>query len=455
MAPDLLVDVLFWSLVVAVIQPFHSGVSIVAFLVLANLDMSGPWFDSTQQVGWANALKAIGLPLWLLLRGWLAVRSSREVSVRSLGAYILGSRAMWLWAGLVTYSILAMAWSPDRLAALKLVAALISHSLVFAAALCFWLAGRLSTQAVLTAVLAMIALGALQSLVLGGSYEAHASFHTRRFTSFSSPQSFAAGLVALSAVLLWHPRWTPVSVLPIGGLVLLALVANGSRIGFLGAVVGLLIWILRRFDKRRLAVVLGLLLIVGFAQTLTGITPMLKESRLAEVVRAADRGLVGLEEVSTLGWRLDMYDCIWQQLEDRSPGRLIVGSGTSSGGELEFTCTDRPYLNLNPNRIIHCEFLRALYEWGLIGLLLMVALAIQLSVTAVRQWWLSTKLGGEQTPPMGPLASALPMMLLSMALENTIQAAASPATVAFSVVLAQATAASLVYRNSAAFGVSD
>jgi O-antigen ligase len=439
----------------AVIQPFHAGVSIVGFLTLANLDMSGPWFDTTQQVGWANALKAIGLPLWLLARGWLAARSRQDLSLQSLSARVLGSRAMWLWAGLVVYSMLAMAWSPDRLAALKLVAALISHTLVFAAAFCFWLAGRLNSRVVLAAVLAMIALAALQSLVLGGSYEAHASYHTRRFTSFSSPQSFAAGLVAFSALLLWHPRWSPFSALPLAALVCLVLLANGSRIGFVGAVVGLVIWLLRRFDGRRLAVALVLLLMVGFAQTLEAIRPMLKETRLAEMVSAADRGVVGLEEVSTLGWRLDMYDCILQEIEARSPGRLVVGSGTSSGGQLEFVCTERPYLNLNPNRIIHCEFLRALYEWGLIGLLLLVALGIVFVAAAAKQWWLAAKPGGEQPPPMGPLASALPMVLFAMALENTIQAAASPATVAFSVVLAQATAASLVYRGPTSSGEPD
>jgi O-antigen ligase len=134
---------------------------------------------------------------------------------------------------------------------------------------------------------------------------------------------------------------------------------------------------------------------------------------------------------------------------------LVVGSGTSSGGQLEFVCTERPYLNLNPNRIIHCEFLRALYEWGLIGLLLLVALGIVFVAAAAKQWWLAAKPGGEQPPPMGPLASALPMVLFAMALENTIQAAASPATVAFSVVLAQATAASLVYRGPTSSGEPD
>jgi len=61
----------------------------------------------------------------------------------------------------------------------------------------------------------------------------------------------------------------------------------------------------------------------------------------------------------------------------------VLGSGTSSGGDLASQWEKDLETGLDPNRTLHNEFLRAVYEWGLIGL----ALALALILLLIRNAW--------------------------------------------------------------------
>ena len=96
--------ILFWALVVAVLVAPRRW-AILAFLVVIQIDVSGPGWASPSAVGLENAIKVLGLPLllllrlgipalapyrsmafklWLLFTGYVAVASSLE-SLSALG----------------------------------------------------------------------------------------------------------------------------------------------------------------------------------------------------------------------------------------------------------------------------------------------------------------------------------------------------------------------------------
>ena len=435
-----LLSAMFWLLVLVALQPFRFSLSVIAFLLLTNLDMSGVWFDSSTAVGWENAIKSVVLPAWLLARGWWML--TRTATIGAFLRRIVTTPAFGIWLSLVFYVAVASLRSPAPLSAVKMVGALTSHTVVFLALSAGYLAGRIKQSHLAWTVLLMILIGALQSLVLAGTYESHASILWSRFTSFASPQSFAMGIVTIATMLLWSRRWSTFEKAAGIAVVFGVLLLNGSRIGFLGAVASFPIWLTAKPSARRLTVLALILVAAAAIFSFNQATGYWAESRLGEATAALDSESGGVETVSTFAWRRHIYECTWDEIRSRSTRELILGSGTSSAILLDGICVDESKLQANPNRLLHSEWLRVLYEFGLGGFALLAGLVFILLRTAWQAWTPWKTRGMAISESIGPLASITPLLFLAFSFENVLQAAGTPGATAFALILAQGAAGS-------------
>ena len=92
--------------------------------------------------------------------------------------------------------------------------------------------------------------------------------------------------------------------------------------------------------------------------------------------------------LANLNFRLSVYDGAISELGSSSMGELLLGHGTSSGGNVVMRVFPRSYKadTLDPNRVLHNEWLRALYEWGVGGLCLVIAVLATLLIGLVRRY---------------------------------------------------------------------
>jgi O-antigen ligase len=112
-----------------------------------------------------------------------------------------------------------------------------------------------------------------------------------------------------------------------------------------------------------------------------------------------------------------------------------VGSGTSSGADLVLEGGFFGEANVDPNRAIHDEFLRAAYEWGFLGLfamLLFFGAVVKFGISIIR----------EGTSPEGWafLAISVPL-LISLSVENVLADSGSPGGVGYNLILTSMVAA--------------
>src|ERR1044071_10283182 len=179
MGASTIVLFLFWSLA-AVTFFGRPKVSLFAYLLLAHIDVSGPFFNSSLSLGFENIVKVVVIPSILLWR----VRGSLTWLHRPW------PRSSWLWLLLSGYATLAILWSPAPLAAIKMSGYLLSYAILFVIFVDAWSAGLIDAAFIEFNLWAVFCLGMLQTYVLGnefGSLEELAP----RFTTFSSPQALA------------------------------------------------------------------------------------------------------------------------------------------------------------------------------------------------------------------------------------------------------------------------
>jgi O-antigen ligase len=129
--------------------------------------------------------------------------------------------------------------------------------------------------------------------------------------------------------------------------------------------------------------------------------------------------------MGTLGWRLGIYAEILERLEKRDAIGLLFGSGTSSGAKLMLDRDSENYeLNsVDANRVLHSEYLRALYEWGVVGLVIFLAFLCATVIAFKRK--ITAESGGCGLAFLG----VLPSLLIGLAIENVLAGAVSAAGV--------------------------
>jgi len=298
-----------------------------------------------------------------------------------------------------------------------------------------------------------LSFAALQTYALGNQYGSFEAAHAVvdfewRFTSFTGAQSFAAFLLCLIVLLLFRERWSPSVIAACGGATV-GILLTGSRSVFLGFA-----WILMLagviFAKRsgraislglaakRMALSAAVLLCVG-----AGVLKALPENRLNEMLSAAVTSDNSLQDVGTFVWRFSLYQKTLEELAGRNLRTLLTGSGTSSAASLVLQSGIFSESNVDPNRALHDEFLRSAYEWGAVGvllLLLFLAQAISICFRMIKNY---------DSPEAWAFLAILAPLLISLTVENFLADSASPGGVAYNLILTSMLASGPVVAKTA------
>ena len=406
----LLARALFWVFAAGVLL-LPMRWSLFCFILAAHMDITSLTFNSATAVGFENTIRIVGLPALLLLRTGFAPLKDMTWTLPQK-----------IWLGLIIYAAIAGLWGGFPLAAIKMVAYLVAYFVLYLVFCSAWCERWLDIGLVRLVAWSVIALAVLQTFVLGDEWGGL----EERFTSFSAPQYFAAFLVAVLAILMFSGERGWFHYATCGGL-MAAIVLSGSRYVFVSmvalAVIGCFQLASGRHGSLRWRPNLRkMLLTLGIAAAGIGIlVAYLPYNRIDELVGAVSEDDATVEDVGTFAWRLGIYEDVFEHLEKRTGLELFLGSGTSSGAALMLNHDPDHYdrEGIDGNRVLHSEFLRALYEWGIPGLGLLLAFVIATTTGFVQ------KIAAEGGGPALAFAGALPSIVLGLAIENMLASAAS------------------------------
>src|SRR6266404_3534896 len=417
---------LFWVFAAGVIF-LPPRWALMSMMLVMQIDVSVPGFLGTSSIGWENAIKALALPILVFWR--VAPKGWRNV---------IWTKSSLLWTAFVCYVALAAMWSPYKLSALKMVGYLLSYFFLFWT---FYFAWRrlIDAKVVLLALWVSVALGCLQSFVMGNPMDPWEG----RFSSFCWPQAFGPWLVSALAVLLFHEgelRFRKASIV----CCLAALVMTGSRLAFIGFIFVLFaIWLQRGAKGTRGFTVASLVKSVsGVVVTLVIVCACIlyaaPTNRLRELLLFGSHDYQSATDVGTVAARFMTYEAVASEVSNGTLSRLAFGAGTATGGSIVvengltttvgFTHEDY----VDPNRSLNSDLFRAIYEWGLVGLLLGLVLVVRLLRWV---WHLAIR---ERSLPGFALLGLLPMILLGLVEDNILAGASSPIGVGLVLVLAWA-----------------
>ena len=417
----LFAKILFWIVAACIVFLPHKW-AVFSFLLIVHIDPSGPGFASASSVGFENTLKVLVLPTVLLLR--TNFKPLQETK------WPLALRA---WALFIFYVVIATLWSPFQLSAVKMIGYLYCYFAQFIIFTYAWAKGWISYNVIVINFWIVLFLAVIQTYLVGNPFGSGEN----RFTSFSSPQYFAAYLISILSIILFSGKS---GTIYIGHVVVLmvALLLTGSRYAFIGSIFLLLILGCIKFFSKKTP--LGQFFILTMGLFAIGITLVainllpyyLPESRLNELLKSGSSG-GGIESVGTLSWRLGVYQELEQQINTRNVLQLMFGSGTSSGANLMlgFFGYNQAFAenSIDANRILHNEFLRSLYEWGIIGTLILVYFLI---VTFFS--YLKLAIVNRSSSALA-FIGIFPTIIFSLAIENTFAGGGSPVGVGYVLVM--------------------
>lgn len=405
---------LLWALCAgAVVLPLRWA--FVCMILASHLDITTASFTSSSSIGFENSIRIVALPTILLLR----------TRFRPLKDFDWGLPHK-LWIALILYAGIASFWSEFPLSAVKMVIYLMIYLIIYMIFLDGWRNGLIDARSVKIATLAVLALAVVQTYVLGN----YAGTEDR-LTSFSTPQYFAAYLLAVLAILLFSGE---------GGLlhgvccasVVLAIVLSGSRYIFVSMIALGAIAAFRPSARSRKgpafksilvrSALIGTVAVIGTA-ALIKYFPTSRVDELLEVTNTRD---AAIEDIGTLAWRLGIYSEIMDQLKARSPRQFFFGSGTSSGAGLMLDFQPSLYVEsgvdgVDGNRVLHSEFLRSLYEWGIPGIAILSLFVVCVCAAFAR------KLAVEGPGSSLAFLGVFPSIVFGLAIENLLAGAGSAA----------------------------
>jgi hypothetical protein len=328
--------------------------SIVAYIMLSAVD----FYSGNDGIGVLNAMKGIGYPIVLL---W------RLKSYSGHGKVIVAPVA---WLLLIIDAGIASFWSLFPLSAAKLTVEMLGSFLICIAFMRATKAGNLTPSSVLVpATIGVLIIGVLRTVLLPDWGDSPA-----RFTGFTTAQGYASLLAALFALSLgtralkaWI-RWLVCVSLFIGVLL------DGSRIYVIGLIMSMIVALLVSYARSWLkimgvaAIVLILVTVVAEKDILLRfISQGARMNRVADTINALIEGNMKSTGVGTIVFRRDLYRRAFKAVAESSLVELTFGHGTSNGRLLRGTLVRGVG---DPNRAVHNEWLRILYEWGSVGLAL-------------------------------------------------------------------------------------
>jgi len=421
-------QIIFWILLPFVLFA-RPRWAVLVWLVMGNLDATGAG-QASVAVGWINAGKAVVLPLYLC---WRLRRVQGEVSTTPPAR---------LWLILTGYAALAILWSPFQIPGLKLVGNMVGVLLSIIVAEKAVRKGLLRTDTLTVLILMSLSLGVLQTYYFGGaSYGFDGVDRPARFSSFISAQQYGALLVAFLAVVLWHGGLRPLLKVSLCLCLCGALVLNGSRTWFFGAAIVLAVhaWLCSRRITGAIAfvtstVALSTLLVLNLTRFETDVLAD-TSSRILATLGAVVTGQDTPNDagLGNLDFRLAIYKGVVEDTRASSPREILLGHGTSSGGSVAIHVFPTRYRldQLDTNRTIHNEWLRAFYEWGVVGVSLWIGVFSSILAGLVMRYRVASS---RRRASAG--LSFLPAFLAALATENIIAGAGNAGTMSFAIVMA-------------------
>jgi O-antigen ligase len=336
---------------IALVAPLRWA--LISYLVLSTVD----FYSGNSGIGALNAAKGLGIPLLLLWR------------LRKHAGHDRLTVAPLAWLAFVFYIAIASIWSLFPLSAIKLVGEMLGTFLICMTFLRASKAGILSPSIVVPVTIGALIIGILRTTFMPSYGD-----ETTRFTGFTSAQEYAAFLASLYAVALCSKTIRPAIRIMICALLIAAILLDGSRIWTIGLVTmsltGLLISETRAWVKIY-GIAFLILAGVAFVAESDAIIDVLnnhaRSNRVAAAVVAIYQGNERSDGLGTYQFRRGVYERAIAAVEQSSPMQIIFGHGTSNGRILRGSMSEGIG---DPNRAVHDEWLRVLYEWGVVGTLL-------------------------------------------------------------------------------------
>lgn len=424
--------ILFWMLaVLAIVLPPRW--SLLSYILLTHVDLSGPMFDSTYSLGIENGIKIVIIPTILLIRfGW---NPDWPPAWKRIGA---------IWAALFALAAITIFWTPYRLSAVKMGGYLYSYIVIFLVLVVAWRNRWIEARTITLSIVVAFCLALVQTYSMDNPFgREDESTYASRFTSFCSPQAFAAFMLGAGAVLAAARRYRLTHWIGIS-FALLGVVLSGSRYAFGGLACFILIFAFGRTvrHKKKLAfailkaAVAGSLVIVIIIATILHYD---KNNRMMELFTEKLTTPDALEDIGTFADRISIYTAAFDAMQGRPWAKVIFGSGTSSGTTVMLMAHPELADKVDGNRAFHNEFLRSFYEWGAIGLALFIAFWF----FVVRQAWI---LAIRQKSLAGLAALAfLPAIFFGLMIENILANSGAPGGMGIVLVLSLAAATASEY----------
>lgn len=414
---DLIIRILYLVLVLGVLF-LPRRYALLSWILSAHLDLSGSEWASASAIGWENALRIVALPTVLLVR--MGFKRTMQSCLRI--------RAFYIFLLFSMYIALASLWSSYHISAVKQVGYMYAYLVGFAVLLLAWNTNILSPGIVWYGILGSVVLGFLKML-------SEVSIEGR-FTSFTSPQSYAEFLAAAMIVFFYSPQLAPLKRVAYAALTMLLVLLSGSRIGLIGTIIGLMVtllcFLMRRRVKWWLLGYIGLFLLttVLFGAFYAFTTSQGLYFRALDMIGVL-KGETELYEIGTFGFRLGMWNTALLLLRGFGAQEYIFGRGTSSSAEVALLFSARyDPATVDANRVMHNEFLRILYEWGIVGCAFFCTFILSLVVAIVSFFNRRDYVAGFS------LLSFLPMLVLSLSTENILAASGGAGGIGFLIILA-------------------
>ncbi|HEX3721166.1 MAG TPA: hypothetical protein VHV31_00150, partial [Nitrolancea sp.] len=319
-APDI-ARVLFWILAVAVVF-LPRRWALLAYLVIIQVDVSGPGWASPTAVGLENGIKVVALPLILLVR-----TSSWELLT-------YWTRPLKLWLLFTAYVALAGLWSPYPISAIKMVGYLLAYAVIFLVFAQAWRQRLLDMKQVIAALWLSLLLAVIQSYLLGNAFGAPPKLITEqaRFTTFAPPQSYAAFLLSCGVLLLFVRRGISGSLWNIalclsGAAVAAGLLLVASRYVTVGALTLLVVAGFARIQPqlrgrtidRAMLVKPALLSLTALILLFSSAAIVAPDNRIFALREMVAHGHFNPDAIGTFAWRLGVYRTAIDQIEARNP----------------------------------------------------------------------------------------------------------------------------------------
>lgn len=409
---------------VAVFAPLRW--SMVAFLCISAIDFGGGRGTFASY----NVLKGLVLPVILL---W---RTRGYSGHRNVVAGWIG------WMLLMAYIAIASFWSLFPESAAKLVFQMLGTTITVLVLVRATKGGYLTAKTAVYAAIGALALGVSATFIAPGWGD-----ESSRFSSFMSAQGYASFLVGLYCVLLCGREIAVWVRIVVCSALTIALLFDGSRTWFMGLILatGLSVMLSRGqvwFKICASALCVGLLAaVIGGADSLLRLlSQSAAGNRIASAVTAAYEGNTGSAGLGTFNFRREINDAAIDQIKRSSASQLLFGRGTCNGAIITGTRFHAYSQMLDPNRMFHNEWLRVVYEWGLIGAacwLLFIGSLIRYAI----QGWKRDRSGNAK-----PLLIYLPSFLIALSTENMLAGSVNAVSMAFLFTIALA---SIPYRRRA------